>query len=89
MTKSSIDIQLSELKDINTQLNTTIKLLTDIIVQKDKALIDMQTRIEETSKEMKFLRKQLLGQSKELMPNPYENSDQLTIYSALGIEPEK
>lgn len=41
MTKSSIDIQLSELKDINTQLNTTIKLLTDIIVQKDKALIDM------------------------------------------------
>lgn len=89
MTKSSIDIQLSELKDINTQLNTTIKLLTNIIVQKDKALIDMQTRIEETSKEMKLLRKQLLGPSKELMPNPYENSDQLTIYSALGLEPEE
>lgn len=49
----------------------------------------MQTRIEETSKEMKLLRKQLLGQSKELMPNPYENSDQLTIYSALGFEPEE
>ena len=89
MAKSSKDIQLSEYKDTISQLNTTIKLLTDIIAQKDKALVDMQTRIEETSKEMKLLRKQLLGQSKELMPNPYENSDQLTIYSALGLEPEE
>lgn len=50
MAKSSKDIQLSELKDTIAQLNTTIKLLTDIIAQKDKALVDMQTRIEETSK---------------------------------------
>ena len=45
MAKSSKDIQLSEFKDTISQRNTTIKLLTDIIAQKDKALIDMQTRI--------------------------------------------
>lgn len=89
MAKSAKDIQLSELKDTNSQLNMTIKILTDIILQKDKALADMQMRLDEINEEMKLLRKKLFGSSKERIPNPYENSDQLTIYSALGIEPEK
>lgn len=89
MAKSAKDIQLSELKDTNSQLNMTIKILTDTIIQKDKALADMQTCLDEINEEMKLLRKHLFGPSKERMPNPYENSDQLTIYSALGLEPEK
>ena len=32
MAKSAKDIQLSELKDTNSQLNMTIKILTDTII---------------------------------------------------------
>lgn len=82
MAQSAKDIQFNDLKDTILELNTTIKLLTDTIAQKDTVIAEM-------TEELKWLRKQLFGSSKERMPNPYVNSDQLTIYPFLGIEPEK
>lgn len=66
-----------------------VKQLIDALAQKDKALADMQTRLDEMTEELKLLRKKLFGSSTERMSNPYINSDQLTIYPFLGIEPEK
>ena len=89
MTQSAKDIRINELLDANSQLNTTVKHLVDALTQKDKALADMQTRLDEMTEELKLLRKKLFGSSTEHMSNPYVNSDQLTIYPFLGIEPEK
>lgn len=89
MAQSAKDIRINELLDANSQLNTTVKHLVDTLTQKDKALADMQTRLDEMTEELKLLRKKLFGSSTEHMSNPYVNSDQLTIYPFLGIEPEK
>ena len=89
MAQSAKDIRINELLDANSQLNTTVKHLVDALTQKDKALADMQTRLDEMTEEVKLLRKKLFGSSTEHMSNPYVNSDQLTIYPFLGIEPEK
>ena len=89
MALSAKDIRINELLDANSQLNTTVKHLVDALTQKDKALADMQTRLDEMTEELKLLRKKLFGSSTEHMSNPYVNSDQLTIYPFLGIEPEK
>lgn len=89
MAQSAKDIRINELLDANSQLNTTVKHLVDVLTQKDKALADMQTRLDEMTEELKLLRKKLFGSSTEHMSNPYVNSDQLTIYPFLGIEPEK
>lgn len=82
MAQSAKDIQFNELKDTISELNTTIKLLTDTIAQKDTVIAEM-------TEELKWLRKKLFGSSTERMSNPYVNSDQLTIYPFLGMEPEK
>ena len=89
MAQSAKDIRINELLDANSQLNTTVKHLVDALTQKDKALADMQTCLDEMTEELKLLRKKLFGSSTEHMSNPYVNSDQLTIYPFLGIEPEK
>lgn len=89
MAQSAKDIRINELLDANSQLNTTVKHLVDVLTQKDKALADMQTRLDEMTEELKLLRKKLFGSSTEHMSNPYVNSDQLTIYPFLGIEPEE
>lgn len=89
MAQSAKDIRINELLDANSKLNTTVKHLVDALTQKDKALADMQTRLDEMTEELKLLRKKLFGSSTEHMSNPYVNSDQLTIYPFLGIEPEK
>lgn len=89
MAQSAKDIRINELLDANSQLNTTVKHLVDALTQKDKALADMQTRLDEMTEELNLLRKKLFGSSTEHMSNPYVNSDQLTIYPFLGIEPEK
>lgn len=89
MAQSAKDIRINELLDANSQLNTTVKHLVDALTQKDKALADMQTRLDEMTEELKLLRKKLFGSSTEHMSTPYVNSDQLTIYPFLGIEPEK
>ena len=89
MAQSAKDIRINELLDANSQLNTTVKHLVDALTQKDKALADMQTRLDEMTEELKLLRKKLFGSSTEHMSNPYVKSDQLTIYPFLGIEPEK
>ena len=89
MAQSAKDIRINELLDANSQLNTTVNHLIDALTQKDKALADMQTRLDEMTEELKLLRKKLFGSSTERMSNPYVNSDQLTIYPFLGMEPEK
>lgn len=89
MAQSAKDIRINELLDANSQLNATVKQLIDALAQKDKALADMQTRLDEMTEELKLLRKKLFGSSTERMPNPYVNSNQLTIYPFLDMEPEK
>ena len=47
MAQSAKDIRINELLDTNSQLNATVKQLIDALAQKDKALADMQTRLDE------------------------------------------
>lgn len=61
MTQSEEDIQIKECMDMNAQLNTTIKLLTEAIIQKDQALADMQKQLDKMMEELKLLQKELLG----------------------------
>ena len=61
MTQSEKDIQIKEYMDLNVQLNTTIKLLTEAIIQKDQALADMQKQLDKMMEELKLLQKELLG----------------------------
>ena len=61
MAQSAKDIRINELLDANSQLNATVKQLIDALAQKDKALADMQTRLDEMTEELKLLRKKLFG----------------------------
>ena len=61
MTQSEEDIQIKEYMDLNAQLNATIKLLTEAIIQKDQALADMQKQLDKMMEELKLLQKELLG----------------------------
>lgn len=61
MTQSEEDIQIKEYVDLNAQLNTTIKLLTEAIIQKDQAIADMQKQLNEMMEELKLLQRELLG----------------------------
>lgn len=61
MTQSEEDIQIKECMDMIAQLNATIKLLTEAIIQKDQALADMQKQLDEMMEELKLLQKELLG----------------------------
>ena len=56
MAQSAKDIRINELLDANSQLNTTVKHLVDALTQKDKALADMQARLDEMTEELKLLR---------------------------------
>ncbi len=55
MTQSEEDSQIKECMDMIAQLNTTIKLLTEVIAQKDQAIADMQKQLNEMMEELKFL----------------------------------
>ena len=61
MTQSEEDIQINEYMNLNVQLNTTIKLLIEVIAQKDQALADMKKQLDEMMEELKLLQKELLG----------------------------
>lgn len=55
------DIRIKECMDMNAQLNATIKLLTEAIIQKDQALADMQKQLDKMMEELKLLQKELIG----------------------------
>ena len=61
MTQSEEDILIKECMDTNAQLNATIKLLTEAIIQKDQALADMQKQLDKMMEELKLLQKELIG----------------------------
>lgn len=52
MTQSEEDIRIKECMDMNAQLNTTIKLLTEAIIQKDQAIADMQKQLDKMMEEL-------------------------------------
>mgnify|MGYP004524523681 FL=1 len=54
MTQSEEDSQIKECMDMIAQLNTTIKLLTEVIAQKDQAIADMQKQLNEMMEELKL-----------------------------------
>lgn len=64
MVKSSKDIQLSELKDLISQLNTTIKALNETIVRQ-------QTENDNLRAEMAWLKQKLFGSSSERRADPF------------------
>ena len=64
MVNSSKDIQLSELKDLVSQLNTTIKTLNDTIARQ-------QTENDNLKAEIAWLKQKLFGSSSERRPDPY------------------
>lgn len=55
MTQSEEDIQIKECMDMIAQLNTTIKILTEAITQKDQVIADMQKQLNEMMEELKLL----------------------------------
>lgn len=61
MTQSEEDIQIKECMDMIAQLNTTIKLLTEAIAQKDQVIADMQKQLDKMMEELKLLQKELIG----------------------------
>lgn len=61
MTQSEEDIRIRECMDMNAQLNATIKLLTEAIIQKDQAIADMQKQLDKMMEELKFLQRELLS----------------------------
>lgn len=63
MAQSAKDIRINELLDANSQLNTTVNHLIDALTQKDKALADMQTRLDEMTEELKLLRTPIVTSS--------------------------
>ena len=64
MVNSSKDIQLSELKDLVSQLNTTIKTLNDTIARQ-------QAENDNLKAEMAWLKQKLFGSSSERRSDPY------------------
>ena len=64
MVNSSKDIQLSELKDLVSQLNTTIKTLNDTIARQ-------QAENDNLKAEMAWLKQKLFGSSSERIPDLY------------------
>ena len=68
MVNSSKDIQLSELKDLVSQLNTTIKTLNDTIARQ-------QAENENLKAEMAWLKQKLFGSSSEPTPQRRKTSD--------------
>lgn len=85
MSRSAIDIQLTELKDTIQQLNSTIESLNSMLSEKD-------TRIAELTEELRILRKKMFGDSKERL-KPIDNPDQISILDLLDVksapEPER
>ena len=64
MAKSSKDIQLAELKDLISQLNTTIKTLNETIAKQ-------QTENDNLKAEMAWLKQKLFGSSSERRKEPF------------------
>lgn len=81
MSQSSIEAQLTELKDSVVQQNNTIHAMAKMLSEKD-------ARIAELTEELRLLRKSIFGSSKERTA-PIEPSDQINLLHELGLEPEK
>ena len=81
MSQSSIEAQLTELKDSIVQQNNTIQAMAKMLSEKD-------ARIAELTEELRLLRKSIFGSSKERTA-PIEPSDQINLLHELGLEPEK
>ena len=77
MAKSSKDIHLSELKDMISQLNTTIKTLNDTILKQ-------QTENDNLKAELAWFRQKLFGSSSER-----RSDDMIGQISLFGDEPEE
>lgn len=81
MSQSSIEAQLTELKDSIVQQNNTIQAMAKMLSEKD-------ARIAELTEELRLLRKSIFGSSRERTA-PIEATDQINLLHELGLEPEK
>lgn len=89
MSLSARDAQFKELKDMVSQLNTTVSAQNKTIESLTTMLAAKEQTIAEMTEELRLLRKALYGASKERTTPVDFNSAQLNIFTELGLaEPE-
>lgn len=87
MPNSAKDIQFIELKDMISQLNTSIKSLTKTIEEKEKMLSEKERLIASLLEEIAVMKKKLYGTSREKMYIPPDD-DQLDFFKEFMPEAE-
>ena len=87
MSQSARDVQLTELKDMISQLNMTVTSQSKTMEAMTSMLAEKDQRIAELTEELRLLRQKLFGYSKERTAFT-PNSDQINMLVELGLEPE-
>lgn len=87
MSQSARDVQLTELKDMISQLNNTVNTQNKTMEAMTAMLAEKDQRIAELTEELRLLRKKIFGSSKE-RTGFQPTSDQINMLSELGLEPE-
>lgn len=87
MSQSARDVQLTELKDMISQLNNTVNTQNKTMEAMTAMLAEKDQRIAELTEELRLLRKKIFGSSKE-RTGFQPTSDQINMLSELGLEQE-
>jgi transposase/uncharacterized coiled-coil protein SlyX len=87
MSQSARDVQLTELKDMISQLNNTVNTQNKTMEAMTAMLAEKDQRITELTEELRLLRKKIFGTSKE-RTGFQPTSDQINMLAELGLEPE-
>ena len=87
MSQSARDVQLTELRDMISQLNNTVSAQNKTMEAMTAMLAEKDQRIAELTEELRLLRKKIFGSSKE-RTGFQPTSDQINMLSELGLEPE-
>jgi len=87
MAGSARDVQLTELRDMISQLNKTVSAQSRTMESMTAMLAEKDQRIAELTEELRLLRRKMFGASKErTVFKP--DADQLDLFHELGMEPE-
>ena len=87
MSQAARDVQLTELRDMISQLNNTVSAQNKTMEAMTAMLAEKDQRIAELTEELRLLRKKIFGSSKE-RTGFQPTSDQINMLSELGLEPE-
>lgn len=87
MSQSARDVQLTELRDMISQLNNMVSTQNKTMEAMTAMLAEKDQRIAELTEELRLLRKKIFGSSRERTGFQL-TSDQINMLSELGLEPE-